>query len=345
MKKMIANGLILLMMFALLGGCAAKIVELHHPESVTSTEYDAQYHADEGVLDVMYLDDGDFIDIAPEMVPLAAAPAVFSIPVPEAPGTSVKKNDKSVIDYSNAKDGYIMAKYIPKSTKNIKIIIKGPSDAQYQYSLKSGDVYEVYPLSDGNGKYTVGVYEQVDGSKYATVVSATVDVKLSDEFAPFIRPNQYVNYNKDSQTVKKAAELVKGKDTTLDKLAAVYNHVIKNLTYDKEKAKNVKSGYLPDVDEILKAGKGICFDYAAVMAVMLRSQDIPTKLVVGYTGDVYHAWLTVYSKETGWIDSVVQFDGKTWKLMDPTFASTGNQSSDTMQYIGDGKNYTAKFLY
>ena len=78
---------------------------------------------------------------------------------------------------------------------------------------------------------------------------------------------------------------------------------------------------------------------------MLRSQGIPTKLVVGYAGKAYHAWISVYSEETGWINNVIYFDGKDWKLMDPTFASTANQSAAVMKYIGDGTNYTTKFLY
>ena len=345
MKKNAALSLALLMILALFSGCGQNMVEIHDPSDVVSTVPNDDYLSDEGVLDIAYLNEGDFIDIAPEMVPLADAPAAFSIPVPAAPGTAAKKNEKAVIDYSNAKDGYFMAKYIPGGTKSIKVKVTGPSGADYQYNLKTGDVYEVFPFSDGSGKYKIGMFEQVDGSKYATVVTAEVDVKLGDEFAPFIRPNQYVNYNKDSQTVKKAAELVKDKAKTIDKVSAVYNHVIKSLTYDKEKAATVKTGYLPDVDAVLKAGKGICFDYAAVMAAMLRSQNVPTKLVVGYTGEQYHAWLSVHSSEDGWVNSVIQFDGKSWKLMDPTYASTGNQSGDVMKFIGDGKNYTAKFLY
>ena len=31
--------------------------------------------------------------------------------------------------------------------------------------------------------------------------------------------------------------------------------------------------------------------------------------------------------------------------MDPTFASTGGQSAAIMKYIGDGKNYSVKYLY
>ena len=81
------------------------------------------------------------------------------------------------------------------------------------------------------------------------------------------------------------------------------------------------------------------------MTAMLRSQNIPTKLVTGYTGSAYHAWISTYTKETGWVEGVIFFDGVSWKLMDPTFASSSNSSDAIMKYIGDGKNYTVKYLY
>jgi transglutaminase-like putative cysteine protease len=168
---------------------------------------------------------------------------------------------------------------------------------------------------------------------------------LTDEYAPYLRANQYVNYQADSEVVKKAAELVKDKPKSLDKIAAVYQYTVTTLTYDKEKAKTVQSGYLPDVDQVLAEQKGICFDYAAVMTAMLRSQGIPTRLVVGYAGDVYHAWINTFIPQTGWIEGVIYFDGETWKMMDPTFASSAKQSKQIMEYIGNGSNYTAKYLY
>ena len=125
----------------------------------------------------------------------------------------------------------------------------------------------------------------------------------------------------------------------------VYNFVVGNLTYDKEKAATVQSGYLPVLDTVLAEKKGICFDYAALMAGMLRSQGVPCKLVVGYAGTAYHAWISVWSEATGWVDGAIFFDGTTWQRMDPTFASTGRQSQAIMQYIGDGTNYTVKYLY
>ena len=69
------------------------------------------------------------------------------------------------------------------------------------------------------------------------------------------------------------------------------------------------------------------------------------KLVVGYTGKVYHAWLNVWSEESGWVDGMIFFDGADWKLMDPTFASSGKQSESIMKYINNPKNYSAKYLY
>ena len=154
-----------------------------------------------------------------------------------------------------------------------------------------------------------------------------------------------MNFNSDSKVVAKAEELCAGKTSDMDKLTAIYNYVVNNFTYDKELAATVQSGYLPDVDKVLEAKKGICFDYAAVMSAMLRSQNIPCKLVVGYAGTVYHAWVNVYIEGTGWIANAIFFDGENWTLMDPTFASSGHSSASIMKYIGDGSNYTSKYAY
>ena len=63
------------------------------------------------------------------------------------------------------------------------------------------------------------------------------------------------------------------------------------------------------------------------MAAMLRSQNIPCKLVVGFAGKVYHAWINVYIEGVGWVDQLIYFDGKTWSLMDPTFVSAGGRTA------------------
>lgn len=278
-----------------------------------------------------------------EAVALAAAPALPAGYTPQASGTLTAKNDKALIDYSNTADGYVMVQFTATTAKKLKAQVKGPTTT-YTYNITAGKM-ATFPLSDGNGKYQITVYENTTDTKYATVLSQSVDVKLSDEFAPFLRPNQYVDYAAAANSVAKAKELVTGKADALDKVAAVYDFVVGNLTYDKELAKSVQSGYLPVLDTVLANKKGICFDYAALMTGMLRSQGVPCKLVVGYAGKAYHAWISVYSDETGWLEGVVYFDGTSWQRMDPTFASSGKQSKEIMSYIGDGKNYTAKYFY
>jgi len=259
-----------------------------------------------------------------------------------ASGVLVKENSKAIIDYSHTEDGYVMVKYTTQTDKKLKVIVAGPT-TKYTYNLEQGQ-WTVFPLSDGNGNYKVTVYQSVD-DKYASVLSVSCTVSLVDEFAPFLRPNQYVNYAQSSTAVSKAAELTAGMTDPLKKVEAVYDYVVATLTYDKAKAASVKSGYLPDLEQVLQVKKGICFDYAALMTAMLRSQSVPCKLVVGYAGTAYHAWISVWTVEHGWVDGVIYFDGSAWHRMDPTFASSANQSAEIMKYIGDGSNYTTKYLY
>lgn len=295
---------------------------------------------EEAYVDVTPLEE---VELADEAVALAGAPALDTMLVPEASGTAAKENSKAVIDYSNTKDGYVMVKYTASTAKRLKAQVKGPTTT-YTYNIDAG-TWETFPLSDGNGSYQVIVYENTSGSKYATVLSASFTASMTDEFAPFLRPNQYVDYENAPKTVAKAKELTAGMTDPLQKVQAVYDYVVKNLTYDKQLAATVQSGYLPVLDSVLASRKGICFDYASLMTGMLRSQGVPCKLVVGYAGSAYHAWISVWSDETGWINGAIYFDGTSWQRMDPTFASSGRQSAAIMQYIGDGKNYTAKYFY
>lgn len=273
------------------------------------------------------------------------SPAIDAALATSAPGTLVKKNAKAVVDYSNTADGYVMVQYTASTAKRLKVKVLGPLTADgYTYNITPG-AWVTFPLSDGNGSYQVTVYENVSASKYAPVLSANFTVALTDEFAPFLHANQYVNFENAPKTIAKAKELTKGKTAALEQVAAVYDYVVKTITYDKKQAAAVQSGYLPVLDSVLDKKTGICFDYAALMTGMLRSQGVPCKLVVGYAGTAYHAWINVWSEETGWIENAVYFDGVSWQRMDPTFASSGKESASILKYIGDGAHYTVKYLY
>ena len=117
----------------------------------------------------------------------------------------------------------------------------------------------------------------------------TLEISLENEFLPFLYPNQYVNFSPESNASKLALSLLADDATDQEGIETIYNYVTQHITYDEGKASTVESGYLPDVDETLASGTGICFDYAALMTAMLRSRDIPCKLQIGFAGDIKHA--------------------------------------------------------
>lgn len=262
--------------------------------------------------------------------------------VPSASGTVAYEGNGIIIDASNTSEGYVMVKYTGSADK-VKLQITVPDSTVYSYNLRPGD-FETFPLSAGDGNYQIAVLEHACDDLYAIAFSQDIEVTISDEFKPFLYPNQYVWYTPDSEAVAFGAEISDKSSNDLDYVEQVYRYVIENITYDDALAANVQADYLPVIDNTLKEGKGICFDYASLMAAMFRSQNIPTKLVVGYSGDAYHAWISVYLKETGWVNDIIKFDGKSWALMDPTLAAN-NSNSSVKEYIGDGSNYTVKYSY
>ncbi len=278
-----------------------------------------------------------------EMVPLYSKPQGSLVRIPTASGTVTYGNGTVSVDASNAQSGYVMVKYTGGVSKIKVQITKG--GLTYTYDLNARNAYEVFPLSEGNGTYSIKVFENVSGNQYSQAFSQDVSVSLVNQFEPFLYPNQYVNFSQGSAAVQKGAEVAASAGDALGVVNAVYNYVVNNMTYDTAKAASVQSGYLPNVDQVLASRTGICFDYAALMVSMLRSQDIPAKLVVGYTGSAYHAWVNVYIDGVGWIDNYIYFDGTNWSLADPTFASTGGQSDAIKQYIGNGANYQQKYCY
>ena len=222
-----------------------------------------------------------------------------------ADGTVTYGNDSVTVDASHTQEGYLMVSYSGSNSK-VKLQITGSDEITYTYNLHDG--YETFPLTSGSGSYTVGVFENIEGTSYSTLFTQAIDVTIHD----------------------------------LEVIENVYNYIITNFTYDYDKAASVQSGYLPDVDDVLANQTGICFDYAAVMASMLRCERIPTRLEVGYMGDVYHAWISTYIKDKGWVNGIIEFDGNDWKLMDPTFAST---SSDPKDFLTQTDEYITKYVY
>ncbi len=266
--------------------------------------------------------------------------STLSVLTCSADGTAVEQNDAAIIDYSNGQEGYLQVNYIGSNPK-VKLQITTPQENTYTFTLH-GNGYETFPLTGGSGVYRLSVFENISGDQYATVLSAEPEITITNEFGPYLYPNQYVDYSDADAAIKKSEELAATSDTDLDVVSNVYNYIISNFTYDYDKADAVASGYLPDVDATLESQSGICFDYAALMASMLRVQKIPTRLEIGYVGEIYHAWISVYIEDMGWVNGIVEFDGNEWEMMDPTFAST---SDDPEAFSPESGDYLCKYVY
>ena len=235
--------------------------------------------------------------------------------LPEASGTIVYEGAGVTIDASHTDQGYVMIR-CEASEKRLKARI-ATSAQTYYYDLPGGEGYSVFPLQMGDGSYTVRVMEQVENDLYALRFGVEITVALADETVPFLYPNQYVWYDASTKTVQKARELAQGLTSQTEIAKVFYEYVVKHMTYDTQKAVTVQKGYLPRVDESLESGTGICFDYAALLAVMLRAEGIPTKMLIGTVTpeNLYHSWNSVF------------LEGK-WVWMDPTLDGTGHKERD-----------------
>ena len=271
-------------------------------------------------------------------------PPVYSplqVLVPEAPGKKTLGTSPLVLDISDTDQGYLTAVSV-STDQMMNVQLTAEDGVVYSYFISPGES-AVIPFSSGSSTYQVSCYQQISDSQYAALYADTLEIKLANEFLPFLYPNQYVNFTPDSEASKLALSMVSEDTSDIDALQIIYNYVVSHVTYDYDLADTVASGYLPDVDETLQTGKGICFDYAALTAAMLRSCDIPCKLQIGYAGDIKHAWINVYIRSRGWVDKAVEFSGDSWSRMDPTFDSNSEDKDTIQEYIGDNNNYTVQF--
>ena len=243
--------------------------------------------------------------------PASSAPSASSIP--SNGGTTTLKNNGCEIDTSKAAAGTIRVRQNGNPTKVKVLVYFNGSSKYYQYTIPTNNTWTSIPLQSGSGTYKVRFMKQVSGNSYSQMYSVTFQVGMQNANSAYLNPSQYVVYNSGSACVAKAKSLVSGAGSDAQKVSKIYSYIVNNISYDYDKMKNLPSGYLPNPDSTLASRKGICFDYAALMAAMLRSQGVPCKLVIGNADGQYHAWNMVYVNGS-------------WQLYDPTFGAAGQRA-------------------
>lgn len=258
-------------------------------------------------------------------IPDTPSAKIEDIRLPEATNNEVYDNGITLVDYSNIEEGYIMVKTLNTEHKRLKLQIIN-NDQVYSYDINKELAYEAFPLNMGSGLYTVKVFENIQDSRYALISSYNINVDLKDELLPYLYPSQIVDYDSHNEVIIKSFEITADLKNDLYRVQAIYKYVTETIDSDWDKADVANSKYiLPVIDETLSNQKGICFDYAAVMAAMLRVQNIPTKVVTGNVDEGYHAWVEVYIESFGWITPHIYFEQDEWNLMDPTFEAMDSE--------------------
>lgn len=116
------------------------------------------------------------------------------------------------------------------------------------------------------------------------------------------------------ETIGLAQELTAGLSTPYDKAIAVRDYLRTNINYN-DQIDAPPEGVEPVHHVLFNIKEAYCTYYAAAMAVMLRSQGVPARVVSGYALGDYdepsqsyrvravnaHTWVEVYFPDYGWI--------------------------------------------
>ena len=265
-------------------------------------------------------------------------------PTPEPTPTPPAEIDAASAD----SEGRVWVRYTGTAQPPIKVqILREGEETAYNYDLPADGTAIALPLTQGEGSYTVTVLEHIEDTRYRPVLTETVELALTDPNAPFLHPSRMVDYAGTATEII-ARRLVEDLPGRAEQIDCLLTYVAEKLTYDEEKsaaaASGEMTGYIPDLDAVLIGEEGICYDYAALLCAMLRSQGIPCKLQVGWAGELYHAWVEV------WSDTPAELAGgialrEGWNTLDPTFLSTQGRTADLAAYMAGAGNYKVRYTY
>ena len=265
----------------------------------------------------------------------------YEIKVPEISLNETVVNDTVILDISHVSQGYIAVKYEGDNSK-VKISVSSENEKNiYDLMEDQYDEYIVLPLHAGNGEYEVNIHEHVKGSSYLAVLTTSFETEMDDEFLPFLHPSVLVPFSPDSNAVQIARIITKTSASDMEKIESILHYLTAKIDYDENLSNEVyetNKAYIPDIDGVLAEQKGICIDYATVMAAMLRSLGIPAQVAIGdlcpQEQDVLrHAWVKACLRDAGheWID------------VDPTYGYSYNVFS--RGYTSPNATYVLDYYY
>ena len=237
------------------------------------------------------------------------------------------------IDETSKNNGLVRVGYKGAPTEKAKLLIS-KDGVQYFYPIKPDGIMVGFPLQMGNGEYKVSVLSNVTGNKYAYIKTSNISIQLTSANAVYLNSIQTISWSPTSAATIKNRSLIGLETDYTKRITLGYDFVVQNIRYDFAKISSLTPDYIPIPDQTLQVLKGICYDYASLLAAMKRSEGVPIKLVKGYSTLVegYHAWNEVY------------INGK-WIVVDTTVDAAFYNAKGTFSFAKSTADYTKVYEY
>jgi transglutaminase-like putative cysteine protease len=206
-------------------------------------------------------------------------------------------------------------------------------DAPASYTIESEPVW-------GNRS----IFFEVDSEAVASVFSMEFTVTrrevkaahkssglapLKEKLMKYLRPSRLGPHTDAVKSL--ASNAVKGNGDATVKARHIYDFVLKNMDYNKNKPGWGRG----DVSRLCLAiaggekGTGNCTDFHSFFAALLQTQNIPVLFEMGYplkpgsgaTDGGYHCWASFYTQDAGWVPVDISEADKAPALVDYYFGS------------------------
>jgi len=241
---------------------------------------------------------------------------------PGAPQTAQNDQlDEIVVSTSLSSQGIVAVDIKTNSTSRMKLKVAKGNEALY-YDVDSDHHVDV-PLQMGDGAYTIKVFRHIVKNDYQAVYTEDVSFTAQNPNDVFLASSDIVNMRASSNVSTLTQDVVGNATDDRKKVERIAGFVVQDFKYDKHKVGTLTTDYIPNIDTVISDKSGICYDFAALTAAMLRQAGIPAKLVMGYRNDseVYHAW------------NEVLVDGE-WLVIDTTWDNVNHNKQMSFQNPG-----------
>lgn len=193
--------------------------------------------------------------------------------------------------------------------------IKGTDEALDLIPINQGQFHDEILLRFGPGEYEVIINvpePSLDNQNFFRFSSiAALEVVNIAEDQRDLLPSRGIQ-SQSPEIINLAAEIVKNKESDMEKAKAIYEYTAKNIEYDVEKYYHHHFEWDDSALKTLKTKKGVCQDYAYLAAALLRASNIEARFIAGEAG------IGDEKENHAWIEAKI---GEEWVAMDPTWGS------------------------